>query len=244
MMKHRIVVAGVAVVALGLIGAGCQSGFAARFVPRLYSFTILPAAGGGAHTVEPGGSVEVRAEVRMGVGVSGEDIEVSLLSLPAGLALPIADVGLRFPGNLAAEESTVVSFVIEADPSIAPGSYQVTIESSVDVIADSEEFSEGMDATLTVVVRAPGTAAPDDNGATPGDGSLAGNSCEQYVAHYNALACVSEPLTVSNTCSESVSEFCTGEEAFNACRIENTFCQDGTLVQTVESCFELLDCDG
>jgi hypothetical protein len=88
---------------------------------------------------------------------------------------------------------------------------------------------------------------PADDGPSdmPSDDEIVAATCEEYVAHYNGLPCATNSLEVSNTCSESISEFCTGEEAFNACRIENTFCTDeGQFAQTVDECSTFLDCSG
>ncbi len=86
---------------------------------------------------------------------------------------------------------------------------------------------------------------PDNDEAADENGAGAAATCAGYVDYYNGLPCTTETLEEATACSESVSEFCTGENAFNDCRITNTFCDDeGALVEEIEDCAALLDCSG
>lgn len=66
--------------------------------------------------------------------------------------------------------------------------------------------------------------------------------CTDFVAHYNSLPCVNEPLSEESSCSSSVFQFCTGAAQYYECRIANTACEGGDLVSEIDECNDLLDC--
>lgn len=156
--------------------AGCSSEFGAEFVPQLYSLTVLPPPGGGEYEVEPGGSVTIRLRLQMGVGVSGNEIQVLLLELPDGLDQPITDSVLLFLSPMDAEETVDFSFTLLAHEDIAPGRYRVEFESTVDIQPEvgDELTSQVERAEVHVSVRSPGGVEPppDNNGDSQGTVTL------------------------------------------------------------------------
>lgn len=223
--------------------SACQvSRTTSRFVPHLYSIRVLPPAGGGDLTVEQGGSVIVQVEVTMGVNVSGEFIQTRLAesTLPSGVSLDPNQLFFIDLPDLAAEQSSTVSYTLLASPTAGPGRYQVTINSNADITVEDADDSDTREesVTFTLIVTAPGSNVPDTG---DGDGGSTGptSGCQQFVDHYNSLPCITELLMADNTCSPTISEFCQDGSAFNACRIENTFCEGDELIQNLDDCFAL-----
>ncbi len=88
-----------------------------------------------------------------------------------------------------------------------------------------------------------GASPPDDTPSNDEPTELATATCPEFVAHYNQLACTTDTLTNEGSCSAGSEEDCSGFDAFNACRIENTFCDsNNSLVENQDACFALLDC--
>jgi hypothetical protein len=202
---------------------------------------VLPPAGGGTHTIEQGGSLVIEVLVTMGVNVSGTMVETRLdeSTRPTGVNLDIGQIFLMGLPDLAEGESATARYTLDAGPTAVPGTYQVTVESLAEITVEgqTEPDSDQEVVTFTLNVVAPGGAAPDGDDGGNGGGATA--SCQQFVAHYNALPCTTETLTIEGSCSESIGEFCDDEDGFNACRIENTFCQGRELIQNLEGCFAL-----
>ena len=131
----------------------------------------------------------------------------------------------------------------------------VTFTYTITGLGVEYDFTSVDTGTVTVTV----TAIPVDDGMGPDDTEPGGDpsdetdppvvitsatGCPEYVAYYNSLECVAIPLEESNTCSESIAEFCTGQLEFNTCRIENTLCvTDGTLFEDDEACIGILVCE-
>lgn len=77
----------------------------------------------------------------------------------------------------------------------------------------------------------------------PMQGDMGTATCPEFVVHFNALPCATDMLTEAGSCSSGSEEDCTGFGEFNACRIQNSFCNDNNeLVQNLDGCFALLDC--
>ena len=71
----------------------------------------------------------------------------------------------------------------------------------------------------------------------------AGVTCAEYWAYFDALPCADETLSAEASCHEDLSDFCTGVEAYYACWLENTYCdEEGELVRDTEQCAPLLEC--
>jgi hypothetical protein len=249
-MTRRFVIACI-LAATGAVASvpACQpSRTVSSFVPRLHSLQVLAPPGGGTHTIEQGGSLVIEVELTMGVNVSGTMIETRLdeTTLPSGVDLDIGQIFLIGLPNLAENESAMASYNLEADAEAVPGSYQVTIESLAEITVEGamDSDTDVQSTTFTLVVVAPGTEPPaEGEGKGEGEGEDNGGgataSCRQFVEHYNALPCTTDTLTEEGSCSESIGEFCEDEDAFNACRIENTFCEGDELIQNLEDCFAI-----
>lgn len=241
-MTRLHICAGLFLVSGFLVVLGACQGPLAAMLARLYTFTVIPPASGEEHTVEQGGSVTVQARLTMGTGVSGSEILVYLdtSTIPDRVYVVSLDSVFVPIDTLGPNESEIITYTFEAEENAPVGSFQIRIEvdSEIETVGGSEvgDVDQSTSFTLTVIDPDAEPMADDDD-----DNGGAAASCVEFVNHYNGLACTQEDLTVENSCSESISEFCRDEAAFNACRIENTVCEDGELVEDVASCFQLCE---
>lgn len=236
-MFRRVLQTVLAAVLSVCVVQGCGLG-GALFVSEFYTLTVLPPDGGGAHSVDPGDDIVVRVEVRMGDNVTGEDIFVTLdaSTLPDGVNLSVDEFASRQLDDLGSNESAETSFTFEVDESAVPGSYELVFGASADLLGSEFLEDEPESATFTLVIAGPGDG---------GDGGTGGSSkCAEFIAHYNGLECVTDPLDEDEICTSYIEENCTGADAYNDCRIENSYCTDGQLTDLTDTCFELLSCDG
>jgi hypothetical protein len=238
---------------LGLIGVGIVlPGLIAcspiSIVPNLFTVRVLPGPDRTTDfTVNLGQPLRVEFEVTMGVNVEASELELRLLNKPFQLLQDSLD-GVYEINDLGAQETGLLVYAADTFTFDDPGEFTITAEVCGKIretgFDESSEVDDCEQVTFSVFLVDPNAPAdkPDDD-MQKGPDTPTSATCAQYVAHYNSLPCTSDALELSNTCSESISENCSGEDAFNACRIENTFCDDtGQLVQTLDGCFELLDC--
>jgi len=210
---------------------GCVSDFTLAFVDQFAVRVLPPESGGSRYELNPGDSTSVRVEIQMGTNLRGTGVTVTVGLLPDGLSLPGFASPPRFLDDLESDESVIVTYTVTADGDARPGIYEFTVSVSMMVRTAGSSGSDFESATISVTVL--------DPNAQSGDGPAA---CAAYVAFYNALPCIADPLDATITCSESISENCTGEAAFNTCRMGNTSCENGELIENLDACSDLLIC--